>query len=180
MTNATHEGGLVREAGLLSFSRVYQAGHSAGGYQPETLSAIFNRALFGYDVATGEIEISKNQSYSTEGAMSIRDVKKDIPGPDENVCYVFLPGETCTNEQFEALMNGTAETKDWVVVDPKGIKGVDMDGAGGNGSGSDEEEGDDGNDGDNGGTVDEEDSAAKFAGTWTWALAMGAIAIVAF
>lgn len=180
MINVIYEGGFVCEVGFLFFFCVYQVGYSVGGYQFEILFVIFNCVLFGYDVVIGEIEILKNQLYLIEGVMSICDVKKDILGLDENVCYVFFLGEICINEQFEVFMNGMVEIKDWVVVDFKGIKGVDMDGVGGNGSGLDEEEGDDGNDGDNGGIVDEEDFVVKFVGIWMWVFVMGVIVIVVF
>lgn len=141
----------MRESGNLSFSRVFLGGHSVGGYQPETVANIFYRAMFGHDVATGEIELSQNSSYSTEGAMNIRNVKKDTPELIENVCYVYAPIEKCTDEQLAALGNGTAETENWIVTSPKGSKEGGSEGSsggeGGNGGdgGSDGEEGDDGN-----------------------------------
>lgn len=135
MTNASHEGGFVREYGNLSFSRVFQAGHSTGGYQPETVSAIFERAMFRSDVATGEIELAKTPNYASKGKASVRDVKNKLPELIENICYVLQPGDTCTPEQVKALEEGTAETEDWVVVKPAGTKGER--GLEGNGSGGD-------------------------------------------
>jgi hypothetical protein len=123
VTNSSYNGGLVRESGRLSFSRVFQAGHSAGGYQPETLSVIFNRAVFGKDIATGKIDLSNNGSYVTEGAQSARDAKPDTPAMEENVCYVYYPDGTCTEEQKTALLDGSAETKDFVVTSPEGNNG---------------------------------------------------------
>ncbi|KAL2210252.1 alpha/beta-hydrolase [Sarocladium strictum] len=123
VTNSSYNGGLVRESGRLSCSRVFQAGHSAGGYQPETLSVIFNRAVFGKDIATGKIDLSNNGSYVTEGAQSARDAKPDTPAMEENVCYVYYPDGTCTEEQKTALLDGSAETKDFVVTSPEGNNG---------------------------------------------------------
>ncbi|RTE82993.1 hypothetical protein BHE90_002455 [Fusarium euwallaceae] len=123
ITDASHEGGFVREYGNLSFSRVFQAGHSVGGYQPETVSAIFERAMFRSDVATGKIELTKTPDYASKGNASVRDVKNKLPELIENICYVLSPGDTCTPEQVKALQEGTAETEDWVVVKPAGTKG---------------------------------------------------------
>lgn len=134
MTNASYEGGFVREHGNLSFSRVFQAGHSTGGYQPETVSAIFERAMLRSDVATGEIKLAKAPHYASKGKASVRDVKNKLPELIENICYVLQPGDTCTPEQLKALKEGTAETEDWVVVKPAGTKGERvMEGKGGDG-----------------------------------------------
>ncbi|KAJ9604470.1 hypothetical protein H2200_011306 [Cladophialophora chaetospira] len=67
-TNDKYQGGVVRQSGKLSFSRVFQAGHAVNAYQPETVSRIFHRTLFDTDVATG----IKNASggYSSHGPAS--------------------------------------------------------------------------------------------------------------
>lgn len=123
-TNSSYDGGFVREVNGLSFSRVFQAGHSAGGYQPETVGAIFDRTIFGFDVATGKIDLGEHKGYSTEGKTSVRDVPNKLPEPIDNVCYVLYPGDTCKANQLEALENGSAETKNWVVTSPAGGKGT--------------------------------------------------------
>ncbi|KAJ4171484.1 hypothetical protein NW754_013252 [Fusarium falciforme] len=110
MTNASHEGGFVRRP-------------QHGGYQPETVSAIFERAMFRSDVATGDIKLAKTPNYVSKGKASVRDVKSELPELIENICYVLQPGDTCTPEQLKALKQGTAETEDWVVVKPAGTKG---------------------------------------------------------
>ncbi|VUC25523.1 unnamed protein product [Clonostachys rosea] len=125
-TNSSYEGGLVREHGKLSFSRVFQAGHSAGGYQPETVSVIFERAMFGKDVATGKVDLATTPEYSSKGESNIRGVKNELPELLESVCYEFAPNGTCTDEQMRALEDGTAETKDFVVTKPPGAKGERM------------------------------------------------------
>ncbi|RMZ85375.1 hypothetical protein DV737_g771, partial [Chaetothyriales sp. CBS 132003] len=51
-TNSSYVGGLVRQHGNFSFSRVFQAGHEVPAYQPETAYEIFTRALFNKDIAT--------------------------------------------------------------------------------------------------------------------------------
>ncbi|KAF4995910.1 hypothetical protein FDECE_12639 [Fusarium decemcellulare] len=127
VTNSSYDGGFVREHGNLSFSRVFKAGHSIGGYQPETMSAIFERAMFREDVATGKVKLTETRDYASKGKKSVVDVKNKLPELIDNICYVLSPGETCTSEQLKALADGTAETKDWVVTKPAGSKGKRLD-----------------------------------------------------
>ena len=124
VTNSSYHGGLVREHGGLSFSRVYQAGHSAGGFQRETVSRIFERAMFRKDVATGKVELTGEEKYQSKSKADVRDVRNKLPASSDSVCYVFQPADTCTEEQKAALLNGTAETEDWVVTSPQGFIGM--------------------------------------------------------
>lgn len=170
VTNSSYNGGLVRESGRLSFSRVFQAGHSAGGYQPETLSVIFNRAVFGKDIATGKIDLSSDDSYATEGAQSARDIKPDTPAMEENVCYVYNPNGTCTEEQVEALLDGSAKTKDFVVTNPEGMK-PDTSGNGSDGGSDTDEEGGEG--------TGDEDGSSQTTVTLSLAIFMAVLAFMA-
>lgn len=122
VTNSSYDGGLVREHGELSFSRVLQAGHSAGGFQPETMSKVFERATFRNDFVTGKIDLAKIKSYASEGKADVRDIKHELPGLVENVCYVLYAVNTCTCEQMQALINVSADTENWIVTSPKGTK----------------------------------------------------------
>lgn len=56
-TNSSYQGGLVRQHDRVSFSRVFEAGHDVAAYQPETVLRIFERAILGRDVATGEVDV---------------------------------------------------------------------------------------------------------------------------
>lgn len=136
VTNSSYNGGFVREYGALSFSRVFQAGHSAGSYQPETLSKIFERAMFRNDVATGDVDLSGQTEYASTGPSDVRNVTFDAPEPIMNKCYVLDPIGTCTEEQVEALLDGSAETEDWVVTNPPGSKGTRLDQGNSNSNGS--------------------------------------------
>ncbi|KAH8168907.1 serine carboxypeptidase domain-containing protein [Sarocladium implicatum] len=161
-TNSSYEGGLVREVGKLSFSRVFLAGHSTGGYQPETVAKIFYRAMFGKDVATGEINLAEQDSYATKGPKNVRNVKKDKPELVENVCYVHYPLIRCTSEQLEALKSGEAETHNFLVTSPGGTKNLTADkakagGSGGNASGGDGDGNGDGGSEEGSGDGDEDD-----------------------
>lgn len=120
VTNTSYEGGLVREHGPLSFSRIYQAGHGVAGYQPETLSRVFDRVMFGHDVSTGKVSLSDFDDFATKGPKTVYDVLNEVPEPMENICFLPLASTTCTREQKMALLNGTAVLDEWVVVEPKG------------------------------------------------------------
>lgn len=49
--------GQVKQAGLLSFVRVYEAGHQVGFFQPLAEKAIHDRSVAGMDIATGKINV---------------------------------------------------------------------------------------------------------------------------
>ena len=119
VTNSSYNGGLVRQHGNVSFSRVFEAGHAVAADQPETMYQVFQRSMFGMDVATGKQRVGGN--YSTAGPLSSWATKDDVPRQSpENVCYTYLATETCLPEQLEALNNGTAVIKDFVVIEPAG------------------------------------------------------------
>ncbi|KAL6820407.1 Alpha/Beta hydrolase protein [Trichoderma sp. SZMC 28015] len=120
VTNSSYIGGVVRQHGNVSFSRVFEAGHSVTAYQPETVYQIFQRSMFGKDVATGRNKV--NDKYSTKGPISSWGIKNKIPKHSpENQCYTYLATQTCTPEQLQALEDGTAVIKDFVVLKPAGI-----------------------------------------------------------
>ena len=122
ITNSSYVGGKVRQYGKgLSFARVYQAGHSVAGYQPETVYRIFERSMGRLDVATGQITVGE-EGYSTEGPLSVRDVKQEAPDSPESVCYLVDVTNTCTENQVEALIKGTAVVRGGKVVEPKPLK----------------------------------------------------------
>lgn len=116
VVNDSYIGGQVRQYGNLSFTRVYQAGHEVPAYQPETAFKIFTRALFNFDIATGNISTIENGDYSTEGPENVFNITNEpitLPGSQ---CYV-LDEEQCTAEQWETVENGTALVRNWIVVD---------------------------------------------------------------
>lgn len=115
-TNDTFIGGKVRQYGNFSFTRVYQAGHEVPAYQPETAYAIFNRSLENLDIATGQISTVENTNYGTKGPSSTWDVKNEVPPMPEPTCYILALWETCTDEEIEAIANGTALIKDYILV----------------------------------------------------------------
>lgn len=57
----------VKQAGKFSFTRVFQAGHEVPFYQPLTALTMFDRAINGYDLATGRHVIPENGCFVTKG-----------------------------------------------------------------------------------------------------------------
>lgn len=117
-TNATHVGGLVRQHGNFSFTRVFESGHEVPAYQPQTAWEIYHRALFNKDISTGQLDTATNRTYSTDGPLSSWDTKDDVPASPPPVCYTLALSATCTDEQIESIVNGTAVIHNYVLVEP--------------------------------------------------------------
>lgn len=113
--NSKKVGGQVRQHGNFSFSRVYQAGHEVPAYQPEIAYDIFMRSLFNKDIATGAVSTAGDSQYSTKGPASSFGFKDKAPPSPEPECYIWSLS-TCTNEQYNALLDGTAIVKDFIVT----------------------------------------------------------------
>lgn len=109
-------GGQVRQHGNYSFSRVFQAGHEVPSYQPEAAYQIFNRAIFGLDIATGTINTEKDVEYSSKGDVKASRTLQKAPESPEPTCYI-LSLTTCTDDQFYAVLNNTALIHDYIVID---------------------------------------------------------------
>lgn len=114
-----HSGGLTRQFGNLSFTRVYQAGHMVPSYQPEAAYKIFMRSLLGKDIATGGIDLQAvaagGQQYSTEGPKDTWWMKNDVLPSPPHECYLWDMGR-CSEEEMKSVFDGTAIVKDWIVV----------------------------------------------------------------
>lgn len=115
-TTATSPGGVVRQHNKVSFSRIFDAGHAVGAFQPETVSSIFDRVMFDQDVATGNVDICSNRSYTSQGPASSFHIKNKLPPSPKNECYVWDATSTCTEEELLALKEGTAVVKDFIVT----------------------------------------------------------------
>jgi hypothetical protein len=115
--NSSYIGGQVRQHGNFSFSRVYESGHEVPAYQPETAYRIFQRAIFGNDIATGNISTNANQNYSTQGPSSSFQFKNDVPESPKAQCYVLNLLGTCTADQQASVLDGSALVHDYIVID---------------------------------------------------------------
>ena len=117
-TNSSYVGGQVRQYGNFSFSRVYEAGHQVPAYQPETAYVIFNRSLSNLDIATGRISALQNGSfYRTEGPSSTWPIKNKVPEKPAPTCYIWSLENTCTDEQIDGIINGSALIRNYIVMD---------------------------------------------------------------
>ncbi|KAJ0417547.1 Alpha/Beta hydrolase protein [Aspergillus carlsbadensis] len=119
-TSSTYTGGVVRQQGNLSFTRVFEAGHEGPSYQPETFFRLFSRIMRSRDIATGEVSLSgpEGAKYQTHGPHSSFHIKNILPEPAVPVCYTLSMTTTCTANQQAALLNGTAVVEDFVVQWP--------------------------------------------------------------
>ncbi|KAL8988181.1 MAG: hypothetical protein Q9169_008598 [Polycauliona sp. 2 TL-2023] len=140
VTNSTYNGGVVRQYGNLSFARVFQAGHEIPSYQPETAYRIFNRAIFGQDLSTGEVDTNSNSSYSSEGPSDSFAITQEPPineYPPE--CYVLAISATCTEEEIELLENGGGLVRNYILIN--GNSTGNESGGSGTGAGTTQQEG---------------------------------------
>ena len=123
-TNDSYVGGLVRQYGNLSFSRVFEAGHEIPAYQPQTAYRIFTRALFNMDIATGTKKTYSNGSaYSSVGPADTWATKNQpLSEQPLQFCYVLDPTTYCNAGQIEMVQNGTAVIENYIVVDKNSTK----------------------------------------------------------
>ncbi|KAF9894203.1 hypothetical protein FE257_007705 [Aspergillus nanangensis] len=73
------EYGETREYGNFSFTRVYEAGHEVPFYQPIASLQLFNRTLFGWDIAEGTTKIGPG--YRTNGEPKATHTESFVPLP---------------------------------------------------------------------------------------------------
>ncbi|OAL02111.1 alpha/beta-hydrolase [Phaeosphaeriaceae sp. SRC1lsM3a] len=112
-TNASYNGGFVRQHGNLSFARIFQAGHLFPFYQPETAAQIFKRVMLNQDVATGKV--STTSDYSSVGRDSAWSTDT-LPTLGPAKCYLWDVLETCTQAEGAILLSGNAIVEDYVLV----------------------------------------------------------------
>lgn len=115
--NSSYVGGQVRQHGNFSFSRVYQAGSAVAASQPETAFRIFQRAIFGLDIATGKINVEKTSSnYSSKGTPTASRAKQDIPAQPAPTCYVLDP-ITCDNKAWAEVFYSSGVIRQHILID---------------------------------------------------------------
>lgn len=98
--NDTYRGGHVRQAGDLSFSRIFQAGHSVPVHQPETAFQVFERIISGKSVSTGQYANLSN--FTTKGRKDShhRDYLPSLPS--SSLCFMRDWEGTCKDELAES------------------------------------------------------------------------------
>ena len=102
VSNNSYIGGVVREYGNLSFSRVYDAGHLVPAYQPETAFTIFSRVIEGTDISLGnQVDLS---TYTSSGD-SNSTYSNTAPDTAKPTCFIRAVNNTCDTDQRNMLAN---------------------------------------------------------------------------
>ena len=137
ITNTSYIGGVVRQYGNLSFSRIYDAGHSVPAYQPETAFQVFARIMTGTSVSTGAvIDLS---SYNTTGPLNATQTNS-LPSSPSATCWLRNIPDTCTDDQKDMIVDSQGVIINGVLYDAasdySGISSTPAPTAGASGSGS--------------------------------------------
>lgn len=119
IVNDTYIGGVVRQFGNLSFSRIYQAGHFIPAYQPETAFQVFARIIMGTSVSTGEPAALAD--FNTTGPLNATS-SLSLPRSPAATCYVRAMAASCPEDAVSSILqdkgviiNGVwyPESSDW-------------------------------------------------------------------
>jgi hypothetical protein len=103
IVNGSYIGGSVKQFGNLSFVRVYDAGHQAPAYQPETVFTIFTRVILGTNVATGQpVDLT---TFNTSGPQESLKMNK-AGSSAKPICWIRSPNMTCSSNQLSAILAG--------------------------------------------------------------------------
>ena len=102
VSNNSYIGGVVREYGNLSFSRIYDAGHLVPAYQPETAFTVFSRVVEGNDISLGQpIDLSTYGSIGDANSTHTN-IAPPAAGPK---CFIRAANTTCDTDQKNMLAN---------------------------------------------------------------------------
>ncbi|WQF83944.1 Putative peptidase S10, serine carboxypeptidase, alpha/Beta hydrolase [Colletotrichum destructivum] len=103
IVNDSYIGGVVRQFGNLSFSRIYQAGHSVPAYQPETAFQVFARVIMGTSISTGDrVDLA---SFNTSGDAHATHTDK-LPRSPDPTCWLRYMQGSCSDDQVGMLRRG--------------------------------------------------------------------------
>lgn len=103
VVNRTYVGGATRQWGNLSFSRIYDAGHTVPYYQPETAFTVFTRIIDGTDISTGEpIDLSNFTSTGPRNATHTN----SVPSQPSHTCWIRGINGTCTTSDLSNMLAG--------------------------------------------------------------------------
>ncbi|PLB33849.1 putative carboxypeptidase S1 [Aspergillus candidus] len=118
--------GQVRQAGLFSFARVFQAGHTVPTFQPAAAYDIFHRAMRARDIATGSVPVAATGEgdYQTSGSWNSTGARMPVGAVPRPTCYLRDMKSTCAENQIEAVREGRAVVRTGVVVEPGVPEGV--------------------------------------------------------
>ncbi|KAL2444146.1 Carboxypeptidase S1-like protein A [Exophiala dermatitidis] len=116
VANNSYIGGVVRQYGNLSFSRIYDAGHLVPAYQPETVFTVFSRIIQGTDISLGNpVDLSTYASSGEENSTH----QNSAPPAAEPTCFLRAVEETCNTDQRNMLANGDGTIINGVLYEKK-------------------------------------------------------------
>lgn len=135
VANDSFIGGVVREYGNLSFSRIYDAGHLVPAYQPETMFTVFSRIISGTDISLGNV--ADLSTYGSSGDPNSTH-SNSAPASASPTCFIRAVNSTCDTDHKNMLanmdgviINGVLyeQESDWMAPDPTvtteaGVPGV--------------------------------------------------------
>ena len=114
VVNSSYVGGVVRQYGNLSFSRIYNAGHLIPAYQSETAFTVFTRIIMGTDMSLGEPIDSA--TFASNGTANATYTSK-APDSAEPTCWIRNFNSTCTNDQKNMILEGDGDVINGVLYD---------------------------------------------------------------
>ena len=124
VSNNSYIGGVVREYGNLSFSRIYDAGHLVPAYQPETAFTVFSRVIEGTDISLGNQADLSTYSSLGDSNSTYTNTPPHAAGPK---CFIRAVDATCNTDHRNMLANNPGviingvlydEETDWKAPDP--------------------------------------------------------------
>lgn len=94
----------------------------AQSYQPETVCSLVDRVIAGKDLATGRRSTVSGggHTYSSRGPLSSFHIKNKLPKIPRWECNLWSAISSCTQEQYDALADGTAVIDNYKIVQPAG------------------------------------------------------------
>ncbi|KAE8451581.1 hypothetical protein EG329_003654 [Mollisiaceae sp. DMI_Dod_QoI] len=114
IVNTSYIGGVVRQYGNLSFSRIYDAGHSVPAYQPETAFQVFARIMSGTSISTGEV--IDRSVYNTSGPLNATRTNS-LPASPSATCWLRNIPDTCNGDQKNMIVNNKGAIINGVLYD---------------------------------------------------------------
>ncbi|KAF2860672.1 alpha/beta-hydrolase [Piedraia hortae CBS 480.64] len=112
-TNSSYVGGEVRQYGNFSFSRIYEAGHFVPYYQPETAFTLFTRAIYGAELATGQLVDTTNLPNSHRNYSTKTHSVRDGPAP---TCWLRDWVLTCSQEETRAMLESRGHVMNGIYI----------------------------------------------------------------
>ena len=111
IVNSSYIGGVVRQFGNLSFTRIYDSGHLVPAYQPETAFTLFTRIILGKDLGTGKD--ADLRIFASTGDRNATQTNS-IPPAASPTCWVRAVSETCNDRQMNLISEGSGVIHDGI------------------------------------------------------------------